>query len=150
MEYYTTGAQEKELDAHYLSLIKEKDLDLKQELLRTRKVQKFTAYAFVKTPLRIFYVQDGNVYLHHIAEENRCPTEAVRDGGIYKLDGDYQTLVTQFLVDHPNYKVVFSPSGRYGPTTDYCGKQHEMPAYLEADGVRLDVDDDEKYCIGVA
>ena len=150
MEYYTTAAQEKALDEKYLSLIKEKELDLKQELLRTRKIQKFTAYALVHMPLRIFYVQDGRVYLNGISAENICPKEPVRDGGIYKLDSDYKTRIDTFLQKHPNYNVVFSPSGKYGPTTDYCGKQYEMPAYLEANGDRLDVDDDGKYCIGVA
>ena len=73
MEYYTTAAQEKALDEKYLSLIKEKELDLKQEMLRTRKIQKFTAYALVNMPLRIFQVYDGNVYLNTIEPKNICP-----------------------------------------------------------------------------
>ncbi len=150
MEYYTTAAQEKALDEKYLSLIKEKELDLKQEMLRTKKIQKFTAYALVNMPLRVFHIHDGNAYLNTIEPKNICPQEPMRDGGIYKLDGDYKTRIDTFLQKHPNYSVVFSPSGKYGPTADYCGKQYEMPAYLEANGERLVVDDDGKYCIGVA
>ena len=150
MEYFTTAEQEKELALIYKYWIKKKQEELDAEEERTRKIQKFTAKGHIQKPPRVFCVQDGNVYFQEVAPENLCPSVLGKDGEKYCLDDDFKDKINDFIQRHSNYKVIFFPSGKYGPTVDYFAKKHVFPARLEADGDILEVEDDDKYdiCVG--
>ena len=150
MYYYTSEAQEKMLTDRYEKIVSEKQDELDSIQKNSGKIQKYTAYACVSIPIRVFVVHGGNVYFEKVAEENKCPTETKIGGRVYALDSDYKTAIDVFLEGVYEYKVSFMPSGKYGPTVDYCGKRYEMPAIIErSDGQRLTVEDVEKYELGV-
>lgn len=150
MEYFTSAEQEKELTQVYNAWIKKKQQELDADEERTRRIQKFTAKGHIQKPARVFCVQDGNIYLNEVAPENLCPKRLEKDGERYCLDSDFEEKIKDFMQRHSNYKVIFFPSGKYGPTVDYCAQNRVYPARLEADGKILEVEDEDKYdiCVG--
>ena len=150
LEYFTTADQEKGLTQIYNAWIKKKQQELDADEERTRRIQKFTAKGHIQKPARVFCVQDGNVYFQEVAPENLCPKGLEKDGDRYCLDSDFEKKIEDFLQRHSNYTVIFFPSGKYGPTVDYCAKNRVFPAILEADGEILEVEDENKYdiCVG--
>ena len=96
--------------------------------------------------MRIFIVQDGRVYFREVNEENICTK---RNGIKYVLDPVFREKVTAFIERHKNYKVIFFPSGKYGPCVDYtCAIPRVFPARLEANEEVLEVEDESKYSLG--
>ena len=150
MEYFTSAEQEKELTQIYNARIKKKQQELDADEERTRRIQKFTAKGHISKPARVFCVQGKDVYFQEVAPDNLCPERLEKDGDRYCLDGDFKEKIKDFQQRHSNYNVIFLPSGKYGPTVDYCAKNRVFPARLEADGEVLEVEDEDKYdiCVG--
>jgi hypothetical protein len=148
--YYTSPAQEAVLHQEYERLVALKQAEIDEKQRRTGVIQKYTARAFIHEPVRVFHVLGAKVYFGTVCEENRCPNYAEGTGMIYALDQDYKEQIDSFLDDVTDYTVTFSPSGKYGPTLDYCGRKYEMPAVImTAAGHTLVVEDEDKYIIGV-
>ena len=150
MYYYTSEAQENKLAEKYEKMVDEKQDELNSTQKKSGKIQKYSARACISIPQRVFIVQKGLVYLGSVSQQNICPKDAKDGGKIYAVDSDYKEYVETFLQNCDSYSVKFMPSGKYGPTVDYCGKPYEMPAIIERyDGQRLVVEDVEKYELGV-
>lgn len=146
MEYYTTAEQERALNALYRKFLDIKQAEIDETERITQRIQKFTARGHVHHPPRIFIIQDGKMYFREANEENICTK---RNGIKYVLDSDFRDKVTEFIGQHKNYKVVFFPSGKYGPCVDYVTNNTRVfPARLEADGEVLEVEDEHKYSLG--
>ncbi len=147
MNYFTSDSYEKELDERYMKYIK-----IKQEELDNNYNNKYTAYAYIFRPERVFCVEeDGTVYLGSVAPENIAPKELVTGGKKYVLDRGFEKKVMEFIQRYKKYKVMFSPDGTYGPTCCYCSSVGEVPAKLESyNGIVLTIENDDKYdiCIG--
>ncbi len=146
MEYFTSKLQEMALDVIYENDIKTKQKEIDTIRLKTGKIQKFTARAYINEPERVFLIQNGKTYLGEIKDENVCPTSLESGGKKYTLDIDYEQYIKAFIEKHTSYKVVFSPSGKYGPTVDYCSITGAIPAVIYShDGETLVVEDENKY-----
>ena len=152
MNYFTSEAYEKSLDEKYLMDVKIKQAELDEVRRKTKKIQKYTARAYILHPERVFYVEeDGKIFCGSISLENECPKELVKGGKIYTLDGDFENKILEFKNKNKRFKIIFSPDGKFGPTCCYCSKENATPAKLESyDGEILIVDDDDKYdiCVG--
>jgi hypothetical protein len=150
--FYSTADYENTLKETYMFSIKKKQEEIDDIYRRTKKIQKFTAYGHISKPDRVFYVEeDGNIYFNEVIPENICPKENVNGGKKYVLDTNFDLYIQQFVDKHKRYKVIFSPDGKYGPTTCYCSSIGALPARLESyDGEVLIVDDESKYDICVA
>lgn len=62
------------------------------------------------------------------------------------IDSNFDLYIMDFVQKHKEYKVIFSPDGKYGPTTCYCTQNDGVPARMESyDGEVLVVDDKDKY-----
>ncbi len=146
MEYYTTAEQERALNALYKTLLDIKQDEIDETERTTKRIQKYTAKGHIHHPPRIFCVQDGKVYFREVGQENLC---SKRHGIKYVLDSDFREKVMEFIIRHKNYKVIFFPSGKYGPCIDYAANSPRVfPARLEADGEVLEVEDENKYNVG--
>jgi len=144
MEYFSSEEQENSFDKKYKELIiqKQKEIDALQK--ETKKIQKYTAYAYIDELPRVFFIQDGLVYL----DGTLCPTHPVQGGKRYVLDRDFTDKIHEFLNKYRSYKVVFYPSGKYGPTTHYCSYKDVVPAKMIApENYELSVEDESKYDI---
>jgi len=110
---------------------------------------RYTAYAFVEKPPRVFEVYDAAVNAI-FCNGSICPTGPENGGGIYILDSKFINPIADFQEDHPRYRVVFYPSGQ-SPTLHYCAEKNVFPAKLMSmDGsVVLNIEDDSKYDIAV-
>jgi hypothetical protein len=149
MNYFTSEAYEKGLDEKYMKYVKIKQAEIDETERKTKRVQKYTARAYILHPERVFYVEDGKIFCGSL--ENECPTELVPGGKCYTLDGDFKNKILEFQNKNKRYKIIFSPDGKFGPTCCYCSKENATPAKLESyDGEFLIVDDDDKYdiCVG--
>lgn len=138
MKFYTTAEQERVFEEQYQQLLKVKQAELDAE----RRLQKFTARAYIHEPERRFDVSHGVVTMGGLP----CPMMRVAGGREYCLDPDYS--IEWFTEKYPCYSVIFKPSGRYGPTVYYWPGL--TPARLvAADGsLELVADDENKYEIG--
>ncbi len=141
MEFFTTAEQEVSLTHLYEKLIheKQKRLDSKD---RHHTPQKYTAFAFVCHPPRIFSVVDG-----FIQYPNGVPPTS---GKCYRLDADCIDSCIEFIKMNPSYEVHFYPSGFYGPTIDYCCPHKSTPALLKSKtkNESLKVHIESKYSVG--
>lgn len=148
MDYYTTYEQEKQLEADYNQQIQQKKKELEALEKQTGVIQKYTAYAHVHKPQRIFHIQDGIPYLEIQGTLYPCPEKSQHK---YSLDPRFQKSITEFMAEaKTNYKVIFLPSGRYGPTIVYCADKNVIPATLIApNGITLTVEDEDKYDVCV-
>lgn len=143
-KFYTTAEQESALHTSYVAALKHKTADLEATTAATGKIQKYTARALIDKPHRVFEVIDGVAHYDGVPS----PTQLVAGGHIYSFDPKYAQKVAAFIAAHPSYKVVFMPSGRYGPTTHWCGSFGSTPAYLIApDGTEIDADSVDDYDI---
>ena len=148
--YYTTEEQEAALQEKYESDVKRKQAELNEKQRRTGVIQKYTGRAYVHQPVRVFHVRGEVVYFGSVLDKNKMSTCAESGGGIYALDADFKCQIDAFLKDVTSYSVTFSPSGKYGPTLDYCGHRYEVPAVISTEtGDSLLVQDEDKYDIGV-
>lgn len=150
--FYSPADYEKELKNRYNFEVKRKQDEIDEIQRRTKKIQKFTAKAHVSRPERVFCVEeDGNIYIEIVSPNNLCPKEKVEGGEKYILDSNFDFYIMAFISKHKRYKVIFSPDGKYGPTTYYCSSIGAVPARMESyDGDVLIVDDESKYDICVA
>ena len=150
--FYSTAEYEKILKDKYEFAIKKKQEEIDENFRKTKRIPKFTAYAHIFRPERIFCVEeDGKVYFEEVMPENICPNEKVNGGEKYILDSNFDYQIMKFLEKYKRYKVVFFPDGHYGPTCCYCSSIGAIPARLESyDGEVLLADDDSKYDICVA
>ena len=151
MNYFTSDAHEKILDEKYMKDVKIKQAEIDEVQKKTKKIQKYTARAYILQPERIFCVEeDGKIYFGSVAPENECPKILTPGGKKYLLDSNFELSVLEFINKHKSYKVIFSPDGKYGPTCCYCSAIGALPAKLESyDGDTLLVEDDDKYDICV-
>jgi hypothetical protein len=141
MEFSTTAEQEVSLTHLYEKLIHEKQKRLDSKDLPS-KPQKYTAYAFVSLPPRIFSVVDGFI---------QYPTSIPPTGGkVYRLDPDCIDSCIEFIKHNPSYDVHFYPSGFFGPTIDYCCPHKSTPALLKSktSNQSLKVHVESKYSVG--
>jgi len=140
MEYFTSEVQEKAFEEKYKEEIRTKQKELDDIQKKTNKLQKFTAYAYVHKPERMFQVKNGKTYL----DGEECPTELVSGGKRYLLDSTIN--INDFFEKYSNYTVIFYPTSKYGPTVEYCAKKDIYPAKLIApDGYEVIVEDESKY-----
>lgn len=150
--FYSPPEYEKSLKEKYQFAIKKKQDEIDENYRKTKKIQKFTAYAHISKPDRVFCIEeDGNIYYDNVIPENICPKEKVDGGEKYILDGNFDFYIMSFLSKHKRYKVIFNPDGKYGPTTCYCSSIGALPARMESyDGEVLVLDDESKYdiCVG--
>jgi hypothetical protein len=150
--FYSTATYESTLKDKYMFSIKKKQEEIDEIYIRTNKIQKFTAYGHISKPDRVFYVEeDGNIYFNEVIPENICPKEQVEGGEKYVLDSNFDFYIQEFVSKYKRYKVIFSPNGKYGPTTCYCSSIGAVPARMESyDGEVLILDDESKYdiCVG--
>lgn len=144
MEFFTSAEQEEEFDKIYKTDIEIKQKEIDDIQKKTKKIQKFTAYAHISEPERVFIVSDEGVYMNN----QLCPKELVPGGKKYCFDRDFKEKIEKFLEGKTKYMVKFYPSGRYGPTIGYCARKNEMPSKIILDtGLTLDVEDQDKYDI---
>jgi hypothetical protein len=151
-EFYSPADYEKELENRYIFEVKRKQDEIDEIQRCTKKIQKFTARAHISRPDRIFCVEeDGNIFIESVNPNNICPKEKVEGGKKYILDSNFDLYIMEFLSKYKRYKVIFSPDGKYGPTTCYCSSIGAVPARMESyDGEVLILDDESKYDICVA
>jgi hypothetical protein len=143
--FYTTAEQEQALDAKYQSAIDRMQADIDRFATAKGKHVKFTAYAHVVKPERVFWIHKSNVYYNTVSSEN-LSIGPYQKGGVYKLDRKFEEQIEAFAQKHGTFKVVFKPSGRYGPTIEYYNEDGFVPAVLMADdGDLLVVEDDARY-----
>jgi hypothetical protein len=64
-------------------------------------------------------------------------------------DPSFDDKVADFLRRHAAYRVIFQPSGRWGPTVSYCSRG--IPAsFISEDGTEtLVAEDEDKYDLTV-
>ena len=137
MNFYTTAAQEHVFEEEFQQLLKVKQAELNKQ----RKLQKYTARAYIHEPVRRFDVSHGVVTM----AGSPCPSVSVEGGREYCLDPAFP--VALFVEKYPCYTVFFKPSG-IGPTMHYWPGL--TPARMvAADGSEeLLVEDKAKYDIG--
>lgn len=147
MEYfYTTGPQEAILRARFEEKLTVKDAEIRG---RERRIQKYTARAYVAREPHTFLVKNGAVYFETVGEANLCPLAAVSGGETYTWDSRFSEEIREFQKRNPNYTVVFNPDGMYGPTMYFMGSEGSMPASLTAEnGEMLVADHHDLYDIG--
>jgi hypothetical protein len=143
MEYYTSEAQERELNEIYMNKVKEKQ-DKIQGLRLTPRFMS-NEYTFISQPERIFIVEDQKVYLGQVDEKNRCPTGYTMGGKSYGVDYMFTEDVQKFVKRHNKYMVIFNVSGRCNGTKKYCGGQGIYPARMVADFEEIILEDEDKY-----
>jgi hypothetical protein len=136
MHFFTTPAMEAQWATQYMS-------DIQNYKCPTNS--KYTAYAYVKKPPRVFQVNSNqpNVVF---CNGSICPTGPVTGGGIYALDASFHSQIVKFQTTHSEYKVVFYPSGQ-SPLLGYCSGAYVVPAKLIGpdDEHILNIEDDLKY-----
>lgn len=152
MGYFTSEAYEKVLDEEYMDKIKRKQAEIDEERRKTKKIQKYTAYAYISKSERVFCVEeDGKVYCGEVAPENECPNQLVPGGKEYILDSNFDLYIINFVNKHKRYRVIFDVDGKYGPTCCYCSSIGALPARMESyDGEIVNIEDENKYdlCVG--
>lgn len=150
--FYAPARYEEELTNKYNFAIKKKQEEIDEVQRMTRKLQKYTAKAYISKPERIFCVEeDGKIYFEDVMPENICPAEAENDAVKYILDMNFELYILRFIKKHKKYKVIFFPDGKYGPTVYYDSEIGAIPARFESyDGDILEVNDETKYdiCVG--
>lgn len=150
MEYfYTTGAQEGILKARFEEKLAVKEAEIHERAKKERRIQKYTARAYIAREPRTFIVRDGVVYFEEVSETNLCPLAAVSGGATYTWDSSFSIAIRKFQKRNPNYTIVFNPDGMYGPTLHFMGSEGSMPASLTAEnGETLVADQPDLYDIG--
>lgn len=130
--FYTTAKQESVLRS-------------KTKISHRSSSEKFTTAAFTIQAPREFHVCNGIVV--------GSPSSQQTDGGVYKLDMDLLEPMKKWIQIFPNYKVIFFPSGKYGPTIHYsAGDPTVVPATLVADddeSAYFSMEVEDKYEIAV-
>jgi hypothetical protein len=136
--FFTTPEMEAAFEAQYQT-------ELRNYVLPRNS--KYTEYAFVKKPPRIFEVRDENTI---ICNGSICPSRPIEGGGIYVLDSSFRTQIAAFQTLHPMHRVIFYPSGQ-SPTLHYCAGKYVVPARLTSiyGGDDLNIEDMDKYDICV-
>ena len=150
-QFYSSPEYEKRLQEKYEFKVKRKQDEIDEVQRLTKKIQKFTARGHIFEENRVFIVQDGKIYYEEAKEDNICPTSLVKGGKTYILDSNFDYHIMEFTNKYTNYKVIFNPTGRYGPTCCYVSSINATPAILEApNGEKLVVEDNSKYdiCVG--
>jgi hypothetical protein len=96
-----------------VAALQQKTAELEAAHAATGKIQKYTAKAYIDKPHRVFEVINGVAHYGGVPS----PTQLVAGGHIYSFDPKYAPKIAAFIASNSSYKVVFMPSGRYGPTT---------------------------------
>jgi hypothetical protein len=150
MNIYTSDLIEKLIDEKYLYAVKTKQKELDEIEKKTGKIQKYTAYAFVTQPDRIFHFKDGQVFVEINSNLIQIPNQPVPKGRTYRTDPEFDVLLNHFFLKHNQYqfKITFSVAGKYGPTIYYCSGENVFPAKIEANGEILLLENEDSYDIG--
>jgi hypothetical protein len=143
MEYYTTEEQERGLHEKYMDAVREVQDKIHGGMYS--RVQRNREYNYIPQPDRIFYVENGKVYLSMIGEKYECPNRYVLGGKCYIVDYSFMVDIQKFVEKHKNYMIIFSISSRYGPTKEYHAGHGVYPARIVADNEELVLEDEEKY-----
>ncbi len=159
MIFYTTKEQEIVLDYDYKIKIEDKQKEIKQKELETGKIQKYTAYAFVKKEPRYFYKINGIYYIeinktkypykYDPLNYNDKPT-LDNLGKIYKVDSDFNKELNQFMSDNINWKMSFYPDKKDGCVSYYSWDENDTPAKimsLNDKKIKLLLENKDKYDI---
>jgi hypothetical protein len=132
--FYTTGPQEEILKARFEEKLAIKAAEIREKERRERRIQKYTARAYVSREPRIFIVKDGAVYFEEVCEANLCPLISFAGGAVYTWDTHFSYAIRDFQKRNRNYTVVFNPDGMYGSMMHFMGSEGSMPASLTAEG----------------
>jgi hypothetical protein len=150
MEYfYTTGPQEEILRTRFEEKLAIKAAEICEKERKERRIQKYTARAYVAREPRTFIVKDGAVYFEEVGEANLCPSAHVAGGATYTWAFQFSYAIRDFQKRNRNYTVVFNPDGMYGSTMHFMGSEGSMPATLTAEsGETIVADHHDLYDIG--
>ena len=143
MEYYTSEAQEYELNEKYMNKIKERQDQIRGSM--NYSSQRHKEYQSIPLPDRIFMIEDDKVYLGQVDEKNLCPQRYVIGGKSYGIDYMFGAEVEKFVMKYKKYMVIFSLSKSSGSGMKYCGGQGAYPARMISDLEELVLEDPEKY-----
>lgn len=148
MIIYTSYEVEKELNRDFMNQIKLKEKEIMERQLKTGKIQKWTAYAFVNKPDRIFYKEGNNLYILMNGVKVQIDNIQDKKGGIYCTDPNFDKELEEFIKINPNYKITFVPGGRYGSSISYYSPTpHVYPAKIESNGFSLELENEDNYDI---
>ncbi len=150
MIIYTSAYVEKVLQDLFMSEIKIKEKEIKEREVNTGKIQKYTAYAYIHKPLRIFHMKNNQLYVELPDGLVSIDNKPDPKGAIYRTDPDFDSQLEQLIKSNSEYKITFMPSGRYGPTIYYCNNDPNVyPALIEFDNFSLTLENEDAYDIGV-
>jgi hypothetical protein len=145
MKFYTTPEYENKLNTQF-----QNELDEKQNEIG--KNSKYTARAFVCQPERIFIIKDKVIYCGEISEYNISPKSIIEGGKEYKLEENFLDKILNFIDKYQNYRVIFYPDGKYGPTISYYSETDAIPARIESlenKEIFIEIADEDQYDICV-
>ncbi len=163
MIFYTTNQQEELLDIKYNELIKIKNNEIKEREKKTGKIEKFSAYAFVKKDPRVFYWESSQLFIiingkkvphdnfnldpMDITNKNNLIGKKKNFGQIYKTDSDFDTKVKNFISLHPNWMIIFYPHKAHGCVGYVSTNEYDIPAELKSldSNDILVLEDSDKY-----
>lgn len=163
MIFFTTKEQEILLDVNYNKQIDEKKIEIKKTELITGKIQKWTAYAYVKRNPRIFYKIDNEYYLEIEGNLYKYEFNTVANidnsynllnmtnptsGKIYKVDSQFNSSLNNFLNKNNNWKIIFYLDKKDGSVTYNSQNKYDIPAKiisLDDENKYLCLEDNEKY-----
>ena len=166
MIIYTTIEQELQLDKRYYEKIELKKKKIAQREKETGKIEKYTAYAYVKRKPRIF-IFDSNqlglliddkimpVYYYKLdsVPESNLSNDII--GCIYKTDSDFNSQVANFISTHNKWKISFYLDKIQGGLAYVSSDLSDVPAKLsgltenltEIENDFLILEDEDKYDI---
>jgi hypothetical protein len=162
MTFYTVKEQEFVLDFDYNVKIEEKQKEINQKELETGKIQKWTAYAFVKKEPRYFYKIDGK-YLIEIngkkypykynPENSNDKPDKENLGVIYKVDSEFNKELNKFINNNSSWKITFYPAKKDGSVSYYSLNENDTPAEIISlvdMKIKLVLENNDKYdlCCG--
>lgn len=125
--------------------------------METGKIQKYTAYAFVKKEQCCFYKINGlyfikineKIYSYNYNPENpnNKPDEE-NLGIIYKVDSDFEKELKKFTNNNSDWKIIFYPDKKDGCVC-YCSlNKNDTPSEIISlvdKKIKLVLESDDKY-----
>jgi len=125
MDYFTSREQEAFLREAYEARWREE-----QDRHRMRR-HRVEIHRPPQEQDRIFFVEEGVVYLGEVHPTTLCPHSSVAGGGCYGIDYQYMDNVQRFIQRHSRYMVVFTMD------RGYSYRSGIYPARMVADGEEL-------------
>lgn len=163
MIFYTTKEQEIVLDFNYKIQIENKQKEINQKQLETGKIQKYTAYAFVKKEPRVFYKIDGMYYIeinnskypyqyNPLSLNHDDKPDLKHMGQVYKVDSDLKKELNKFLNDNEDWIITFYLDKKNGSVIYCSADKNDTPADIYSldrkNKLILEIEDKYDLCIG--